>query len=95
MQFSILALLTFTMTITVSASTTTTANGNCRQGQNLFCGADSDVCPPDQKDTFDAKATKANEDACKGLQAGDQSLSKLDFKEMSYKFSKRRDKSDK
>lgn len=39
----------------------------CQQGENLFCTGDVNVCPSGKTDTFDAKATSANEAACEGL----------------------------
>lgn len=40
----------------------------CVQGENLFCSGNERVCPSGTTDTFDETATKANEDACVGLQ---------------------------
>lgn len=39
----------------------------CQQGEKLFCTGDTNVCPSGKTDTFDAKATAANEAACEGL----------------------------
>lgn len=39
----------------------------CQQGVNLFCTGDTNICPSGKTDTFDAKATAANEAACSGL----------------------------
>lgn len=39
----------------------------CQQGENLFCTGDVNICPSGKTDTFDAKATSANEAACEGL----------------------------
>lgn len=39
----------------------------CQQGNNLFCTGDVNICPSGKTDTFDAKATSANEAACAGL----------------------------
>lgn len=41
----------------------------CNQGNTLFCTGNTNVCPSGKTDTFDAKATSANEAACEGLSA--------------------------
>ncbi|KAI3397816.1 hypothetical protein diail_10349 [Diaporthe ilicicola] len=43
----------------------------CQQGNNLFCSGNTNVCTAGTTDTFDDTATKANEDACAGLNRGD------------------------
>jgi hypothetical protein len=49
----------------------------CRTGNGLFCGTmigdgktPTGFCPEGKTEDFDATATKANKDACKGLQFG-------------------------
>lgn len=42
----------------------------CMQGQNVFCQGAPDACESGGNQ-FDAKATTANEDACKGLEEGE------------------------
>ncbi|KAF9869775.1 hypothetical protein CkaCkLH20_12818 [Colletotrichum karsti] len=71
MQFSNIIVLA--MAAVASAATTyETANylSVCQQGNTLFCTGNVNVCQRGKTDTFDAKATKANEDACKGLERG-------------------------
>ncbi|KAL0936032.1 uncharacterized protein CTRU02_208247 [Colletotrichum truncatum] len=72
MQFPIIAIIS--MAAVASAATTyETANylSVCTQGNNLFCTGNTQVCPKGKTDTFDAKATKANEEACKGRKQND------------------------
>ncbi|KAF6794603.1 hypothetical protein CMUS01_15996 [Colletotrichum musicola] len=74
MQFSSFTLFISVMAAAVSAQTTyETANylSVCQQGNTLFCTGNVNVCQRGKTDTFDAKATKANENACKGLKRGD------------------------
>ncbi|KAK1709984.1 hypothetical protein CaCOL14_011825 [Colletotrichum acutatum] len=74
MQFPTFAVLASIMVAGASAQTTyETANylSVCQQGTNLFCTGNTGVCQKGKTDTFDAKATKANEDSCKGLKRGD------------------------
>lgn len=51
---------------------------SCQQGINLFCtgntGGTARICGNGKTDTFDAKATKDNEDACKGLKREDRCI---------------------
>jgi hypothetical protein len=74
MQFPIFAVLAGLMAAVASAETTyETANylSVCQQGNTLFCTGNTNVCPSGKTDTFDEKATKANEDACNGLKRND------------------------
>ncbi|WYZ38395.1 hypothetical protein EsH8_III_000309 [Colletotrichum jinshuiense] len=74
MQFPTFFVLGSIMAAVASAQTTyETANylSVCQQGNNLFCTGNTGVCPRGKTDTFDDKATKANEDSCKGLKRGD------------------------
>lgn len=75
MQFPTLALLASIMAATVSAQECSYEYANylsvCNQGDNLFCSGNINACPSGKTDTFDETATKANEDACVGLSAGD------------------------
>ncbi|GJC81489.1 hypothetical protein ColLi_04327 [Colletotrichum liriopes] len=74
MQFPIFAVVATFLTTTASAQATyEVANylSVCQQGNNLFCSGNTSVCPKGKTDTFDAKATAANEAACKGLKYGD------------------------
>lgn len=43
----------------------------CQKGTNAFCTGNVNVCQKGKTDTFDAKATKANEDSCASLQQGE------------------------
>ncbi|KAE9574282.1 hypothetical protein COL154_010142 [Colletotrichum chrysophilum] len=72
--FAVLALAAVASAASVPRATTyETANylSVCQQGTNLFCTGNTGVCQRGKTDTFDAKATKDNEDACKGLKRGD------------------------
>lgn len=40
----------------------------CQKGETVFCTGNVNVCPSGKTDTFDEKATKANEEACASLQ---------------------------
>lgn len=74
MQVPTVAVLTSILAAVASAATTyETANylSVCQQGDNLFCTGNTNVCRAGTTDTFDDTATKANEDACKGLSRGD------------------------
>jgi hypothetical protein len=42
----------------------------CNIGNNLFCGGMTGICSSGQTEDFDDTATKANEESCKGLTAG-------------------------
>lgn len=51
------------------------ATGNylsvCQQGDTLFCTGNVNICPAGSSEGFDATATAANEEACKGLSLGE------------------------
>lgn len=84
MQFS---LFTTIVTLAVGASvasagvagpraekcTYETANylSQCKIGNNLFCTGNTLVCGSGKTDTFDTKATQANEDVCAGKSEND------------------------
>lgn len=75
MQFPTIALLASLMAASVSAHACSYEYANylsvCKRGDNLFCSGNINACPRGKTDTFDENATKANEDACVGLNAGD------------------------
>lgn len=75
MQFPTLALLASIMAAAVSAQECSYEYANylsvCNRGDNLFCSGNINACPRGKTDTFDETATKANEEACVGLSAGD------------------------
>lgn len=43
----------------------------CKQGNNVFCGGNTNVCPSGKTDTFDTKATEANEASCSDIAVGE------------------------
>lgn len=50
-----------------------TANylSQCKIGDTLFCTGNTLICPSGKTDTFDTKATQANEDVCAGKSEND------------------------
>ncbi|TDZ26025.1 hypothetical protein C8034_v009012 [Colletotrichum sidae] len=74
MQFPTLALIATLMAGSASAAITYSKASYvsvCTQGENLFCTGDVNICPKGSREFVDAKATKANEEACKGLKRND------------------------
>ncbi|KAG8162050.1 hypothetical protein KVR01_007815 [Diaporthe batatas] len=75
MQFPTLALLASIMAAAASAQECSHEVANyvsvCTQGDNLFCSGNTNVCASGKTDSFDEAATKANEEACVGLSAGE------------------------
>ncbi|POS77026.1 hypothetical protein DHEL01_v204581 [Diaporthe helianthi] len=75
MQFPTLALLASIMAAAVSAQSCSYVVGSylsqCIQGNNMYCSGNRNACPRGITDSFDATATKANENACVGRRAGE------------------------
>lgn len=72
---TVLAVPTANVELEPRTCTYATANylSVCTKGNTLFCtGNDNNLCPAGSKEGYDAHANKANEDACKGLAAGQQ-----------------------